>query len=269
MITQSMKNEPASAAAMANVILYAGKLEGSKASLTLAIRDLILEGVNVAAFFVEHTKVNKKGETVKDTAPGTAIWENIADAHFALSIKTMDKDKANKARSYFNECGRPALYLAAQGLTAVKVNKDGAFTGVPIAEAVDLFTNTGERTPVAKAQIENEIENASIEGKELTDAQAWERVTKKSVATLGKKGFPTSTEAMKRWKQSAIESGLCPGGADRNRNRAADSKADDAINFLHAAFEVMEATDESPFALTSEREAKLAKLAAMITAALN
>jgi len=265
MTTQTnMKNEPAAAFAMAQVIQFAGKLEGSKASLTLAIRDLIFEGVNVAAFFVEHTKTNKKGETVKDTAPGTAVWENIADAHFALPLKMMDKDKANNARSYFVECARPAMYLASQGLTAIKVNKDGAFTGVPIAEAVDLFTNTGERTPMAKAQVEREIESASIEGKELTDAQAWERVTKKSVATVGKAGIPTATEAMKRWKQGAIESGLCPAPETRDRNRADDSKADDAIAYLLAAFEVMDTTDESPFAFTGERSAKLLKLAGHI-----
>ena len=138
------------------------------------------------------------------------------------------------------------------------------FTGVPIAEAVNLYTDTGERTPMASAQVEREIESASIEGKELTDAQAWDRVTRKSVATIGKAGIPTTTEVMKRWKQGAIESGLCPAPEGRDRNRADDSKADDAINFLHAAFEVMEATDEAPFALTTERETKLLKLASYI-----
>jgi hypothetical protein len=269
MTTQSMKNEPAAAFAMAQVIQFAGKLEGSKASLTLAIRDLILEGVNVAAFFVEHTKTNKKGETVKDSAPGTAIWEKIAETNFALSLKNMDKDKANKARSYFIECARPAMYLASRGLSAVKVNKDGAFVNVPLGETVDLYTGAGERTTVAKSQVEREIESASIEGKELTDAQAWERVTRKNVATVGKAGVPTSTETRKRWAQGAIESGLCPAPEGRDRNRADDNKADDAINFLSLAFEVMETTDESPFAMTDEREAKLAKLAAMITATLN
>ena len=269
MTAQPMKNEPASAVAMASVLDATAKLKGAKAHLTLTLRDLLLEGVALGAFFVIATKVNKSGETVKDTSQATSVWEGIASTHFLLNLKTLSKEKANAARSAFSECLRPALYLASRGLTTVKVNKDGAFTGVPIQEAVDLFTDAGERTPMAKAQIEREIESASIEGKELTDAQAWERVTKKSVATIGKAGIPTATEAMKRWKQGAIESGLCPAPEGRDRSRADDSKADDAINFLHAACETMEATDESPFALTGEREAKLAKLAAMITAALN
>ena len=268
MTTQNMKNEPASAVAMASVLDATAKLKGAKAHLTLTLRDLLLDGVNLGAFFALATKTNKAGETVKDTSQATSVWEGIASTHFLLNLKTLSKEKANAARSAFSECLRPAMYLADNLLTTVKVNKDGAFTGVPIAEAVDLFTDTGERTPMAKAQVEREIESASIEGKELTDTQAWERVTKKSVATIGKAGIPTATEVMKRWKQGAIESGLCPSPESRDRNRADDSKADEAIAYLLTAFEVMEATDEAPFALTSEREAKLAKLGKMITASL-
>ena len=269
MTTQSMKNEPASAVAMAQVLDANAKLKGAKAHLTLTLRDLLMDGVNLGAFFALATKTNKAGETVKDTSQATSVWEGIASTDFLLDLKKISKERANAARSAFSECLRPALYLAAQGLTAIKVNKDGAFTGVPISEAVDLFTDTGERSTMAKAQVEREIESASIEGKELTDAQAWERVTKKSVATIGKAGIPTSTEAMKRWKQGAIESGLCPAPEGRDRNRADDSKADDAIAYLLTAFETMETTDEAPFAMTGEREAKLAKLAAMITAELD
>ena len=265
MTTQTTTNEPAAAAVMAAVLDNTKKLKGSKARLTLALRDLLLDGAPLAAFFVTHTKLNTKGETVSDTSKSTAVWEHAASTYFLLDLKKLTKEDANSARSAFNECLRPALYLAERGLSAIKVNKDGAFTGVPIAEAVDLFTDTGERSAKAKTQVEREIESASIDGKELTDEQAMERVTKKHVSTIGRVGIPTATEAMRRWKQGAVEMGLCPAPEGRDRNRAAETKADDAISFLSLAFEVMEATDEAPFALTTERETKLLKLASYIT----
>lgn len=281
MTTQNIiTNEPAAAAVMAQVLDATSKLKGAKARLTLAIRDLIAEGYevtvkvgdaasfrkSVAAFIWPNWKENDKGEMVKDHATTKAHWEAIASECFCLDVAKMTKEDANAARSAFTACLRPAAYLAARGLTTVKVNKDGAFTGVPIAEAVNLYTDTGERTPMAKAQVEREIESASIEGKELTDEQAMSRVMKKSVATVGKAGVPTSTEVLKRWTQGAVELQICPAPESRDRERAEDGKADEAIAFLLTAFTVMNTTDESPFAMTDERETKLVELARMIIA---
>lgn len=277
-----MTNEPAAAAVMAQVLDATSKLKGAKARLTLAIRDLLLSdtcvsvkvgdaasfSAPVASFMWPNWKENDKGEMVKDHATTKAHWEAIASVCFCLDVAKMTKEDANAARSAFTACLRPAAYLAERGLTTVKVNKDGAFTGVPIAEAVNLYTDTGERTPMAKAQVEREIESASIEGKELTDEQAMARVMKKSVATVGKAGVPTSTEVLKRWAQGAVELELCPAPESRDRERAEDGKADEAIAFLLTAFEVMANTDESPFAITDTRQNKLLKLADMIRASV-
>jgi hypothetical protein len=280
--TNIITNEPAAAAVMAQVLDATSKLKGAKARLTLAIRDLLLSdtcvsvkvgdaasfSAPVAAFMWPKWKENDKGEMVKDHATTKAHWEAIASECFCLDVAKMTKEDANAARSAFTACLRPAAYLAERGLTTVKVNKDGAFTGVPIAEAVNLYTDTGERTPMAKAQVEREIESASIEGKELTDEQAMARVMKKSVATVGKAGVPTSTEVLKRWAQGAVELELCPAPESRDRERAEDGKADEAIAFLLTAFEVMATTDESPFAMTDTRQNKLLKLADMISASV-
>lgn len=281
-MTTQITNEPAAAAVMAQVLDATSKLKGAKARLTLSIRDMLLSDTHVkvkvgdaasfyksvASFMWPNWKENDKGETVKDHATTKAHWEAIASECFLLNVEKMTKEDANAARSAFTACLRPAAYLAERGLTAVKVNKDGAFTGVPIAEAVNLYTDTGERTPMAKAQVEREIESASVEGKELTDEQAMARVMKKSVATVGKAGVPTSTEVLKRWAQGAVELELCPAPESRDRERAEDGKADEAIAFLLAAFEVMATTDESPFALTDTRQNKLLKLADAIRASV-
>lgn len=281
-MTTQITNEPAAAAVMAQVLDATSKLKGAKARLTLSIRDMLLSDTqvmvkvgdaasftkSVASFMWPNWKENDKGETVKDHATTKALWEAIASECFLLNLEKMTKEDANAARSAFTACLRPAAYLAERGLTAVKVNKDGAFTGVPIAEAVNLYTDTGERTPMAKAQVEREIESASIEGKELTDEQAMSRVMKKSVATVGKAGVPTSTEVLKRWTQGAVELQICPAPESRDRERAEDGKADEAITYLLTAFEVMATTDESPFALTDTRQNKLLKLADAIRASV-
>lgn len=274
-------NEPAGAAVMAQVLDLSSKLKGAKARLTLAIRDILLADTHVsvkmgdapsylasvASFIWPMWTENKKGETVRDHASTTALWRAVASECFLLNTAKLTKEENNTARSAFTACLRPAAYLAERGLTEVKVNKAGVFVNVPIGETVDLYTDIGERTPMAAAQVEREIESASIDGRELTDEQAMDRVMKKSVATVGKAGIPTPTEVMARWAKGAVELELAPAPESRDRERTDDGKkVDDAINFLLVAFEAMESTDEAPFAMTDTRQTKLLKLAEMIVA---
>ena len=140
--------------------------------------------------------------------------------------------------------------------------------GVPIAQAIDLFDDTGNASKSAQERVQRLIETEESEGREITPEKAFERVQKQAVTATGKAGIPTTTDLLARWTKAAIEAGMVPPKDDRNSTRA-DDKADAAIAFLMEGFTVLEATDEAPFALTDVREAALLKLAEAINLALN
>ena len=224
-------------AAAVNAVLEAGKkLKGAEARFTLSLRD--------AAFNNVYVNATVDGRIVPlaladwfhfSETDKTAFWNVFSVGYLQLDKAKVDKERMNAARSAFVKCLRPAIYLAAQGLTEVAVNKDGAFTGVPMGEAIDLLDDTGEMTKAAKAQVEREMENASIEGKTLDEETAFERVKAKRIATLGKAGAPTATEAMKRWGAGAVALGLVPPPTKRaarttsNADASADATFDAAI----------------------------------------
>ena len=251
-------------ASAVNAVLEAGKkLKGAEARFTLSLRDAIGGDVAIAATIEDRIKVLALADWFHFTdTEKTAFWNGFCATHLQLDRAKVDKERMDAARSSFVKCLRPAIYLALKGLGDVAVNKDGAFTGVPMGEAINLLDDTGEYTKAAKAQIEREIENASIEGKTLDEAAAFERVKAKKVTTLGKAGVPTPTEAMKRWGEGAMALGYIPQRTKRAARTTsnADASADETFDAAIAAILVGLGNEEDGTAVDLRQPERLKAL---------
>ena len=286
-----MKNETALSSSMASIVTATEKLDGAVAVFTLNMADFIREGgqlwvgegtsgrhVSVLDYLETRQKTNAKGAIVEDNAHKTAIWSAFLtgplcysdEAAKALTSGKNAKDKKQNTtmRSNFMKAIRPAAYIAATpSLKDAKV-KDGVLTGVPIAQAINLFDDTGNASKGAQERVQRLIETEESEGREITPEKAFEKVQKQVVTATGKAALPNTTDMLARWEKAAIDAGIVPAKPGRASTRA-DDKADAAIAFLMEGFAILEKTDEAPFALTDIREAALLKLAEAINLALN
>ena len=287
-----MKNETALATSMAAIVTAVDKLDGATATFTLEMARFMADGgmlyvgsgpkarmVYALDYLEKRYKTNDKGDVVGDGAHKTEIWNAFLTGPLCYSEEAAkaltsgrnakDKKQNNTMKSKFSAALRPAAYIAQTPnlIVGVKV-KDGVLAGVPIAQAIDLFDDTGNASKSAQERVQRLIETEESEGREITPEKAFERVQKQAVTATGKAGIPTTTDLLARWTKAAIEAGMVPPKDDRNSTRA-DDKADAAIAFLMEGFTVLEATDEAPFALTDVREAALLKLAEAINLALN
>jgi hypothetical protein len=279
-----LKNETALATSMAAIVTAVEKLDGATATFTLEMARFMADGgtlyvgsgpkarmVYVLDYLEKRFKTNAAGKVVEDGAHKKELWEAFLTGPLCYSeeaAKTLtagknakDKKQNNTMKSKFSAALRPAAYIAQTPnlIVGVKV-KDGVLAGVPIAQAIDLFDDTGNASKSAQERVQRLIETEESEGREITPEKAFEKVQKQAVTATGKAGIPTTTDLLARWTKAAIDAGMVP-PKDGRENTRADDKADAAIAFLIEGFNALETTDECSFAFTDERETQLLKLA--------
>lgn len=276
----TIRNTPASAKAMTEVLDATSKLKGAKARLAVAIAARIkgdptirigtgteARTVAFASYFDERTRINSKGVAVADNSVKRGIWEAFAETECLLNLEKLSKSQATTALSAFAEMLRPAVYIASRGFD-LSVTADGHLKGVPFAEAVTLFTDTGEQTKAFKARITRAIDEAETEGRKLSEAKAAEKVAASKVTTTGKADIPTASEVLARFGRAAVAAGLVAAPKERDVNRRDEKAFDDALASLLSAFTKIAESDEAPFAPTDERDDNIRRVVAAATAYL-
>jgi len=281
MTTQT--NNTALMIATASLIDGTEKVENAKLKMAFGLADVATQPLTAYYSVKEDDKLVRVSVpfTVADYYMQTGVFAEENRKARTAALKYMISDllgypldgpRYDAVKTALNECAPLALYMVANPETHGLSIKGKVLHGLSAWDALRL----GEDTQAAKDKraelVARFIDDASGDGRTMTEMQAEEQLKKRTVscdglsilpATYGKR--PSTTDALKIIKGLVVAQGIMP-EVERRAPRNAEGKDqvavfNETLDWLTGVITSMAGDDgECEIALTNELDAKLAAL---------
>jgi hypothetical protein len=208
------------------------------------------------------------GVTV-DTKCKSARLLAILEAVFSATGDDVTRAiKQNVARCYGAAL---AIKTGLAGKASVNANNE---IKLPVSMLVNFRNEKGELTPNGRKAVTSAITSAAMNGEEIDEAEALERLSNLTVPCTGEEhpffgDVPSQTDAINMLKKTAIDAGVLLSFKPRASRTNDDDEGiafSEAVNFAAEVMTSVVETDESPVAFTPELRAKLFRLSELLAA---